>query len=81
MPDIIDDAQRHEAMFLAQALASRGRQQRGAEPQERDHMGRIICAECGELIPLARLASVPTATRCAQCQEEMEGLRERFDRA
>lgn len=79
MADIIDDAQRAEAAWLASARARRARPPE--EPQERDHMGRIICAECGEPIAPARLSSVPTAARCAGCQEDTDALRWRFERA
>lgn len=72
MPDIIDDAQRHEAMFLAHALASR------EEPMDVGPQfvidGVVCCLECEEPIPLARLAAVPGCVRCAACQAEEESL-------
>ncbi len=68
--DIIDDAQRHEAMFLAHALASR------EEPLDVGPQlvieGVVCCLECEEPIALARLKAVPGCTRCAECQEEAE---------
>jgi DnaK suppressor protein len=30
------------------------------------------CERCGEAIPLARLAALPTATTCIVCQEQVE---------
>ncbi|MHC1792027.1 TraR/DksA C4-type zinc finger protein [Solidesulfovibrio sp.] len=35
--------------------------------------GRVVCAECGEPIPAARLGAMPGATRCRACQEDFEG--------
>ncbi len=74
MPDLIDDAQAREAQYLAHCL-DKARLTQPDELQERDEQGRVICAECGELIPLARLKAVPGCTRCAGCQQEQEGLR------
>lgn len=33
------------------------------------------CEDCGAIIPRARLLAVPTARRCASCQEEAESHR------
>lgn len=73
MTDIIDDAQAREAQYLAACLANARRATGQAGKQERDAQGRVICAECGALIPAARLAKVPAATRCTKCQEEAGG--------
>lgn len=57
-------------MALAQAAARRFERQ---EPdQERDADGRVVCADCGERIPAARLAALPRAVRCRGCQEDAE---------
>nr|WP_245560883.1 TraR/DksA C4-type zinc finger protein [Desulfovibrio aminophilus] len=34
--------------------------------------GVPCCRECGEPIPVARLAAVPDAERCAECQQDYE---------
>ena len=65
MADFCDDAQAHEAHFLAQAL-DRAKPAPGPVPDVID--GVVRCAECGEAIPAARLARVPTASRCTACQ-------------
>lgn len=70
MPDIVDDAQRHEAMFLAHALAKAHGPAPAGEQLVID--GVVCCIECEEPIPLARIQAVPTCTRCAECQEEAD---------
>lgn len=66
-----DMAQQAEALFLAEALSSAGQ----VAPQEGQRMaaGRVVCLDCGEPIPAGRLAAVPGACRCVECQKEMEG--------
>lgn len=34
-----------------------------------------VCADCGSPIKPARLAAVPQARRCAECQKDHEGTR------
>lgn len=70
MADIIDAAQQHEAMFLAHALAA-ARAHEPDTPQERDGLGRVVCAECGEIIPPARLQALPGVGLCVECAEEL----------
>ena len=69
--DDCDMAQKAERVYLAQALARAGQ----ATPQEgqRTRAGRVVCLDCGEPIPAGRLAAVPGACRCVECQKEMEG--------
>jgi phage/conjugal plasmid C-4 type zinc finger TraR family protein len=45
-----------------------------AEIRKRSNLvtGRQHCLDCGEKIPAQRLAHVPSATRCAPCQERQE---------
>ena len=71
MPDIIDDAQAHEAHFLAQAL-DRAKPTSGPVPDVID--GVVCCAECGEPIPAARLAALPGVGLCVGCAEEMVSI-------
>ena len=68
MADIIDDAQAHEAQFLAQAL-DRAKPIPGPAPEVID--GVACCAECGEPIPPARLAALPGVGLCVGCAEEL----------
>lgn len=69
MADEADMAQDTEAKHLAAALACA--RCRRVEAQE-FHGGRIVCRDCGEPIPAARLDILPTACRCVACQEEAE---------
>lgn len=68
MGDIIDDAQRHEEMFLAQAL-EKAHVRPGPAPEIID--GVVCCAECGEPIPPARLKALPGVGLCVGCAEEL----------
>lgn len=34
--------------------------------------GRKSCLDCGDMIPVMRLRYVPSATRCAHCQDRDE---------
>ena len=36
------------------------------------HGGPRRCEECGEDIPIARLMAAPGATRCCECQQNIE---------
>jgi phage/conjugal plasmid C-4 type zinc finger TraR family protein len=69
--DFGDEGQAAEAFFREAALSAASR------PAPAGHQvveaGRIVCAECGQPIPLARLVVLPEATRCRDCQEEIEG--------
>lgn len=37
--------------------------------------GSLTCEDCDAVIPEARRAAMPSATRCIRCQEEMEKAR------
>ena len=67
--DIVDEAQLPEALFRLEALARRP--EPSGEPLRIG--GRVVCRDCGEVIPAARLAAVPHAARCVVCQEQAEG--------
>lgn len=68
--DAADDGQVAEQLFREEALAAVRVAPAAAQVMEG---GRVVCAECGQPIPTARLAAVPGATRCRECQEEAEG--------
>ncbi|KAF0232512.1 MAG: hypothetical protein FD177_2399 [Desulfovibrionaceae bacterium] len=68
--DAADEAQKHEAAFLDAAV--RARRIAPTEEQLRDESGAVICVDCDELIPAARLKSVPDAVRCVECQAAWE---------
>lgn len=40
-----------------------------------DGPGSAECQTCGELIPAARRAALPSAVRCVDCQSKVEGTR------
>jgi phage/conjugal plasmid C-4 type zinc finger TraR family protein len=69
--DEVDRAQREETAYLQAAIAAALPAAGGVEQLLVD--GVIVCAECGEPIPLARLAALPSACRCVVCQAEAEG--------
>jgi phage/conjugal plasmid C-4 type zinc finger TraR family protein len=68
--DFGDDAQAAEALFREGAIAAALPAPAGTQVVEN---GRVVCAECGELIPAVRLAAVPGAIRCRACQADFEG--------
>jgi phage/conjugal plasmid C-4 type zinc finger TraR family protein len=68
--DAADEGQLAEALFREEALAAVGSAPAAAQVVED---GRVVCAECGQPIPLARLAAMPGATRCRECQDDFEG--------
>ncbi len=71
MADIADMAQAREEAHRARAIEAARRGLHGGD-QAMDEDGRIVCVDCGERIPPARLAVVPRAVRCLPCQEAAE---------
>jgi len=67
--DFCDEGQKAEALFLAEAMDA-ARPGTGGDQVIED--GRIVCADCGEAIPAARLAALPGAIRCLECQTDFE---------
>ena len=70
MADECDQAQATEALHVQAALSCIAC--RRDEDQEWAN-GRVVCLDCGEPIPGARLRILPTACRCVACQEEADG--------
>jgi len=67
--DEVDESQRAEGLFLAEALARR------TAPEAVGPVileGAACCRECGEPIPPARLAAVPGVGLCVECQRVFE---------
>lgn len=60
MPDIMDEAQQLDLDRQADALANRHRAPLPAATG--------ICRDCGDPIDPERLAALPHATRCIDCQ-------------
>ena len=73
--DELDAASHLEAAHIAHCSARRS-SQRIQELQSLvsllRHGGPRRCEECGEDIPLARLMAAPGATRCCECQQNIE---------
>ena len=64
MADIVEEAMK--IIALTEGLEIHEIRSRLAGP------GRARCAGCGEAIPSARRALLPSATRCVTCQEIRE---------
>lgn len=71
MSDFGDEGQAAEALFREGAIAAALPVAPAGNQVVED--GRVVCAECGEPIPAARLEAVPGATRCRACQADFEG--------
>jgi DnaK suppressor protein len=75
-PDQVDEVQRASERALAISNVDRGSKQlRSARVAlRRIHEGTFgICEQCEEAIPPKRLAAIPWASFCIQCQEETDG--------
>ncbi|WP_337840498.1 TraR/DksA family transcriptional regulator [Rheinheimera sp.] len=74
--DVLDRAQDLEALqrdnALKQAL------NRPTEPQDIDQNGNHFCNDCGVHIPAERMAIVPSAVCCIDCQEIREHKRKQL---
>ncbi|EFL53009.1 transcriptional regulator, TraR/DksA family [Solidesulfovibrio fructosivorans JJ]] len=70
--DYADHAQDAETVHRAAALSLAGGNA-AAGDQIREN-GVIVCRDCGEPIPGARLRILPTACRCVACQEAVEAV-------
>ena len=71
MADIADLAQMREEEIRAQAI-EQARRLMDQDGGQRIKNGRIICTDCGTPIPAGRLRARPGATRCVECQAELE---------
>lgn len=69
--DVADEAALVEARHIEQSLANHKRQNKQQEPLVID--GERCCVDCDLPINKKRLAFIPTAVRCAEC----EGYHER----
>ena len=57
---------------------SKGKAMRSVPDEEQlVENGRVVCRDCGEPIPAARLAACPEACRCVVCQEAAEASGDR----
>ncbi len=64
--DALDSMAEAEALLLENAIAR-------TRPQPEPGPGRGTCVACGDPIPPARLAALPSARTCIDCQREIEG--------
>jgi len=67
MADIADRA--HDLEELQRKVALNAVQSKPRQPQARDTNGRIICIDCGVVIPPLRLKHIPGVLRCIDCQQ------------
>ncbi|WKE64351.1 TraR/DksA family transcriptional regulator [Gallaecimonas kandeliae] len=70
MPDLFDAAQNLEENQRQQALSNH--KNRPHERQDIDAEGRVWCLDCPVQVPPERLAKVPDACRCIDCQQITE---------
>lgn len=70
--DIIDVANRTEAMLTGQALAGHVARRRLEMQEAHGRPSATECVECGDLIPEARRQACPGCQRCVCCQTEYE---------
>lgn len=73
MGDYCDDSQAAEVYDRLQALASVPGL--GTSEAQLVIEGVVCCLECEEPLPEARLARLPHATRCVECQERRDRRR------
>lgn len=67
MPDIVDEAGALVDEWNARCVRHARRALEGE--------GALICEDCDTEIPARRREAQPSATRCAPCQERLEGRR------
>lgn len=68
-----DDADRAQVIEMAErAEALRRARQPAAETPRIDALGHRLCVDCAEPIGSLRLAAVPNAVRCTECQIRRE---------
>lgn len=73
--EVMDDAdQAARLAALERSIALGSRYEPAHDPQDRDAQGQIICCECAGPIDPRRLALLPHAIRCGDCQRD-EGQR------
>lgn len=61
------------AAFEAEILEQRIKRMR-QEVKPASELGASHCEDCGMDIPMARRKAIPSATRCVDCQEDLEGV-------
>lgn len=71
--DFCDQGQESEELHRRLALERAAAGTTTRAPQLVDDSGRVVCEDCGERIPSARLVAIPTATRCRDCQQDADG--------
>jgi DnaK suppressor protein len=74
MTDLIDQASELES--LQREMALKAALSKPLESQEIDAFGHHYCNDCGIQIPPQRIAAVPYAVCCVECQTLREHIRE-----
>jgi DnaK suppressor protein len=69
-----DDDETYEDQIYSELAVTEGRELQAIEKAiDRIREGQYgVCAECGGMIPLARLRALPYATLCIKCQRQSE---------
>jgi phage/conjugal plasmid C-4 type zinc finger TraR family protein len=77
--DVFDRAQQRQAEDTEQALREhRDKVVNKPGPQLYDEEGRVICWECQEPIPDARLEAHPESAFCVECLADIERRHSRW---
>lgn len=71
MPDIVDTANELADLHIAESLAAH-RQRNAAASANAGNAFPGLCETCGDDIDPRRLAAVPHACRCLNCQQRHE---------
>ncbi len=71
MSHLFDKAQQLEALYRDLALKRQLQRVKVKELPDEDETGRY-CLDCGALIALSRLAVLPDAVRCTECETTKE---------
>jgi phage/conjugal plasmid C-4 type zinc finger TraR family protein len=72
MTDLYDMATEVEEGFRAQALAAQRALAEHARARDTAGPTAYVCVDCGDDIPAARRAALPSCRRCVDCQERHE---------
>ena len=69
MSDVVDKANDLAQTLNDTALNAALTQGAKEPPQLKDKTGQVICLECAEPVPLARLAILPNTPWCVECKQ------------
>lgn len=67
--DTIDRAQEAQDLYINDAVEAARKMKQGPQRKTGE---TVICLDCGDPLPPARIAAVPCASRCVHCQSIFE---------